>query len=154
MKSTRSVVTLSVLSALLGGLIVALLAGTLGVGSRPPPSCSSLRGWCDRADRGRRHAERNHGGTMTAKEIYQRDAPGVVFITSEVVKKTESPLGFGDPNEQRGVTGSGFVIDKEGYLLTNAHVVDGAKKTTVQFSDKKRPTPRSSGATAPPTWPC
>jgi S1-C subfamily serine protease len=42
------------------------------------------------------------------------------------------------PTEQRGeATGSGFVIDKAGDILTNAHVVEGAVKVSVQFSDSK-----------------
>jgi len=38
--------------------------------------------------------------------------------------------------EQTGV-GSGFVIDPDGYILTNAHVVDGANEISVKFSDKR-----------------
>jgi serine protease Do len=38
--------------------------------------------------------------------------------------------------EQTGV-GSGFVIDSDGYILTNAHVVDGANEINVKFSDKR-----------------
>jgi S1-C subfamily serine protease len=42
------------------------------------------------------------------------------------------------PTEQRGeATGSGFVIDHNGDILTNAHVIDGAVKVTVQFGDNK-----------------
>ncbi|WP_218079967.1 HhoA/HhoB/HtrA family serine endopeptidase [Anthocerotibacter panamensis] len=38
------------------------------------------------------------------------------------------------PREQRG-TGSGFIIKKEGLILTNAHVVDGADKVSVTLKD-------------------
>ncbi|MDP3124722.1 MAG: trypsin-like peptidase domain-containing protein [Thiobacillus sp.] len=38
--------------------------------------------------------------------------------------------------EQTGV-GSGFVIEADGYILTNAHVVDGANEINVKFSDKR-----------------
>lgn len=38
--------------------------------------------------------------------------------------------------EQTGV-GSGFVIASDGYILTNAHVVDGASEINVKFSDKR-----------------
>jgi S1-C subfamily serine protease len=78
-------------------------------------------------------------GALTAREIYKRDAPGVVFIRAQIVQRTESPFDFGLPQEQRGeATGSGFVIDKDGTILTNAHVVSGATKVTVQFADKQR----------------
>ena len=75
---------------------------------------------------------------LTPSEIYKRDAPGVVFVRAEVVRQ-EGPSPFSPfPDEQRGeATGSGFVIDEEGFILTNAHVVEGAVKVSVQFSDSK-----------------
>jgi S1-C subfamily serine protease len=74
---------------------------------------------------------------LTPSEIYKRDAPGVVYVRSEVVQTTQSPFNL-FPSQQRGeATGSGFVIDKSGDILTNAHVVDGAVKVSVQFSDSK-----------------
>src|SRR6476620_3158378 len=76
------------------------------------------------------------GTALTPREIYKRDSPGVVFVRSEVVQRTQSPFDL-FPTEQRGeATGSGFVIDQDGNILTNAHVVEGAVKVTVQFSDK------------------
>ncbi len=76
------------------------------------------------------------GGVMTPREIYKRYSKGVVFITADVVKKQSNI--FGAPESQSGKsTGSGFVIDKEGTILTNAHVVDGAKKVTIRFSNDK-----------------
>jgi S1-C subfamily serine protease len=77
---------------------------------------------------------------MTARDIYRRDAPGVVFIRSQVVERTASPFDpfGGQPSEQESVsTGSGFVVDDEGFILTNAHVVDGATDVRVSFSDNK-----------------
>jgi S1-C subfamily serine protease len=76
-------------------------------------------------------------GGLTPRDIYKRVAPGVVFIRAQVVENAPSPFDFGFPQEQRGeATGSGFVIDKDGTILTNAHVVSGATKVTVQFADK------------------
>jgi S1-C subfamily serine protease len=75
---------------------------------------------------------------LTAREIYKRDAPGVVFVRAQVVERTASPFDFGFPQERRGeATGSGFVTDRDGTILTNAHVVAGAAKVTVQFADKQ-----------------
>jgi S1-C subfamily serine protease len=75
---------------------------------------------------------------LTPSQIYKRDAPGVVFVRSEIVQRTQSPSFFLQPTQQRGeATGSGFVIDKSGDILTNAHVIDGAVKVTVQFSDSR-----------------
>jgi S1-C subfamily serine protease len=75
---------------------------------------------------------------LTPRDIYKRAAPGVVFIRAQVVEQTQSPFDFGFPQQQRGeATGSGFVIDGKGTVLTNAHVVSGATKVTVQFADRR-----------------
>ena len=68
---------------------------------------------------------------LTPRELYERDAPGVVFIRAQVVQRTASPFDFGTPQTQQSVsTGSGFVIEDDGSILTNAHVIDGAVKVT------------------------
>jgi S1-C subfamily serine protease len=77
---------------------------------------------------------------LTARDIYRRDAPGVVFIRSQVVENGSSPFDLfgGQQSRQESVsTGSGFVVDGEGFILTNAHVVDGATDVRVSFSDNK-----------------
>jgi S1-C subfamily serine protease len=76
------------------------------------------------------------GETSTVGEIYENAAPGVVFIRAEVVQESQSPFGF--PQQERGqATGSGFVLDKSGHVLTNEHVVDGASKIEVGFGRNK-----------------
>ena len=68
-----------------------------------------------------------------------RDAPGVAFVTSTVVQKTESPFNlFGGETQRQGqATGSGIVIDANGTILTNYHVVENAIKVTVSFEKGK-----------------
>jgi S1-C subfamily serine protease len=71
---------------------------------------------------------------LTVHEIYQRDAEGVAFIRSQIVQQTQSVFGF--PQQQQSTaTGSGFLIDTDGHILTNAHVVEGAKSVDVQLAD-------------------
>jgi S1-C subfamily serine protease len=71
---------------------------------------------------------------LTVHDIYQRDAQGVAFIKSDIVQQTQSAFGF--PQQQRSTaTGSGFLIDSDGHILTNAHVVQGAKSVDVQLGD-------------------
>jgi S1-C subfamily serine protease len=71
---------------------------------------------------------------LTVHDIYQRDGQGVAFIKSDIVQQTQSVFGF--PQQQRSTaTGSGFLIDNEGHILTNAHVVQGAKSVEVQLGD-------------------
>jgi S1-C subfamily serine protease len=89
------------------------------------------------------------GAGLTAGDIYKRDAPGVVFIRAQIVQRTQSPFDFGLPQEQQGeATGSGFVINNNGTILTNAHVVSGANHVSVQFEDKQRVTAQVLGKDA------
>jgi S1-C subfamily serine protease len=89
----------------------------------------------------------DEGQGLTVNEIYKRDGPGVVFISAEVTTQQESPFGF--PQEQRGqATGSGFVIDEQGHVLTNAHVVEGATKIEVAFGDNNSVDARLLGSDA------
>ncbi|HEY7619885.1 MAG TPA: trypsin-like peptidase domain-containing protein, partial [Solirubrobacteraceae bacterium] len=84
-------------------------------------------------------ASDSEGPGLTAGDIYKRDAPGVVYVRAQIVQRTDSVFDFGLPQEQQGVaTGSGFVIGRDGTILTNAHVVSGATHISVQFADKQR----------------
>ena len=71
--------------------------------------------------------------------MYVKDAPGVAFVTSTIVEKSESPFNlFGGESQQQGkATGSGIVIDTNGTILTNYHVVENAIKVTVSFGKGK-----------------
>ena len=81
------------------------------------------------------------GKALTIAQIYKRTAPGVVLITAtSTVSTTNSDPFFGNPfgtpdQEQQRALGSGFVIDKSGYIITNYHVVQGAKSIQVAFSN-------------------
>jgi S1-C subfamily serine protease len=76
---------------------------------------------------------------LTPHAIYVRDAPGVVFVRAQVLEQGEDPFDLFPPAQQRTVsTGSGFLIDAAGDILTNYHVVQGANRgsgVTVQFED-------------------
>ena len=77
-----------------------------------------------------------HG--LTINDVYRRAAPGVVQVTSTTIVNLPSDPFFGDlfPQQQRQQSlGSGFVIDKAGHIVTNFHVVDGAKQVRVSFSN-------------------
>jgi S1-C subfamily serine protease len=72
-------------------------------------------------------------------EIYRHDGQGVAFISSELKPEESSELSpFGEPEGGGLATGSGFLIDTEGHVITNNHVVEGANKVEVKLgsSDK------------------
>jgi S1-C subfamily serine protease len=78
------------------------------------------------------------GSALTPHSIYQRDAPGVVFVRADIIRKVRDPFDM-FPEQQRSTsTGSGFLVDRSGDILTNFHLIDGAnraKGVTVQFED-------------------
>jgi putative serine protease PepD len=72
------------------------------------------------------------GGGRTVQDIYSNEGTGVVYIQSEGVGGGTDLFG---QQQQGTATGSGFVVDKNGTIVTNAHVVDGASKVTVSLSE-------------------
>jgi S1-C subfamily serine protease len=81
------------------------------------------------------------GRALSVNEIYRRDAPGVVQVTATQVVKTPSIdpfFGTTIPQTQsQQALGSGFVIDKAGHIVTNYHVVQGARSVSVSFSNNE-----------------
>ena len=71
-------------------------------------------------------------GALDAKAVYAAASPGVVDITAAGSGQT-SPFGGGSSSST--ATGSGFVADAAGHIVTAAHVVDGASSVKVSFAD-------------------
>jgi S1-C subfamily serine protease len=61
-------------------------------------------------------------GALSVTQLVKRESPAVVLVTTS-------------GGEGGGGLGSGFLIDRRGHILTNAHVVDGGEQTSVTFSD-------------------
>ena len=70
---------------------------------------------------------------QTNIDVYKKGIPSVVNITSTAV----SMDFFWGPIPQEG-QGSGFIIDKEGHILTNFHVIEGARQVEVTLHNKKK----------------
>ena len=102
-------------------------------------------------------------------ELAERQGPAVVNIsTTQVTRSSQSmPFPFDEndpafeffkrfmPRNHGGTTprefenkslGSGFIISGDGYILTNAHVVDGADEVTVRLTDKREFKAKTIGA--------
>ncbi|MCA9950254.1 MAG: hypothetical protein KDE48_11455, partial [Anaerolineales bacterium] len=63
--------------------------------------------------------------------LYERVGPSIVHITAQVITMN---FFFG-PMPGEG-TGSGFVYDLEGHIITNYHVIEGAESIRVTFPDE------------------
>jgi S1-C subfamily serine protease len=122
------------LSAILGaGVSVAVIAAAGGLEGSTTRTVTTV----ESTPAQQTNASQVQGGALTAHEIYERDAPGVVFVTSTIVQKTESPFnlfGGGETSEKGEATGSGIVINTNGTILTNWHVVENAIKVTVSIT--------------------
>ncbi len=121
--------TSTVLSAGLGGLTVAVAALALGAGphstrvvvapapvAAAPAPASSL------------------GAGLGAHQIYRRTAPSVVAVQSTLGSSAASYSPFGDgAGPAPTATGSGFLVRADGLIVTNDHVIDGARSVLVSF---------------------
>ena len=65
-------------------------------------------------------------------EVYKSISPGVAFINTTSIRTD----WWGGTQEGKG-NGSGSVIDTNGHILTNYHVIEGAQKLTVNFGGDK-----------------
>ena len=112
----RRAVPVGAALALGGGAGAAIYAATAGDSAGVPTVVASVA------------AQPAAAATTTLTQLYKQAAPGVVDITVT--------LGSGNTfGGQTGAEGSGFVIDRNGNIITNAHVVDGATSIKIRFQD-------------------
>ncbi|HVH64574.1 MAG TPA: trypsin-like peptidase domain-containing protein [Candidatus Acidoferrum sp.] len=128
------------------GMATAMLAAGLVIGSIGGGAIGALVA----NHRTNTVATQNQSGTVAAgvaapapspgsyAAIYQQTKDGVVTITTQV----SGGRGFRSFSQAEG---SGIVMDKQGDILTNAHVVDGASSVQVTFSNGQRTTGQVKG---------
>src|SRR5689334_5779692 len=77
--------------------------------------------------------------TLSVNGVYRAARDGVVQITVTTggsgSDNSPFPFGGGSGSQQSQAQGSGFVYDSSGHIVTNNHVVSGATKISVMFSD-------------------
>jgi putative serine protease PepD len=128
-------------SALLGGAVVAVvgliaIATGLVKSSLPNPKVTVAQPLTAPVD-----AKEGGEDTNVVNQIYRDDGQGVAFISAQRPAQASSglsPFGESEGGGTETATGSGFVIDTEGHIVTNNHVVEEATKVEVKIgsSDK------------------
>jgi len=136
MNSIKSALRTPFASALLGGFVVAVL-GLVAISA----------GWVDSDDDDgdapglaapplTEPAADDDTEGLSVNEIYRRSVPSVGFVSATLGDTGEQPEGlspFGPEPRGGTATGSAFVIDDEGHLMTNAHVVENAESVEVKL---------------------
>ena len=127
----RSAVALVLAAAMgfVGGFVGARVGNTGGkvvIQQAAPSSTSS-------SDSGSASAVNTASG-MTTAQVSEMVSPSVVVITTEQV--VYSQWSWYGQNQVESGAGSGVIISSDGYILTCAHVVDGASTITVTIGDK------------------
>ncbi|HMT03967.1 MAG TPA: trypsin-like peptidase domain-containing protein [Solirubrobacterales bacterium] len=120
------------LAALMGGLVVAvagyaaIAAGWIGKDETTIRSVTATTPAASGLDE-----DQN-----LVNQIYERDGDGVGFITASGISEGSGNSfdPFGQP-QSGTATGSGFLIDSEGHMVTNNHVIEGSGEITVTLGD-------------------
>src|SRR5829696_2321441 len=74
------------------------------------------------------------GQPTSVADIYRQVEPSVVFVQAN---SGRGQLPF--PGGGRAASGSGFVVDDQGHIVTNDHVVEGADQFRVRFGEDGQP---------------
>jgi S1-C subfamily serine protease len=119
-------------SALLGGFVVAVL-GWIAIAAGLVHASSGNDTLPQPLTPAPVNAKASSKGDTVA-QIYKADSAGVAFIQAERRPAQPSPFDFfGQPGGGGTATGSGFVIDTDGHVLTNNHVVSRAQTIRVKL---------------------
>jgi S1-C subfamily serine protease len=126
-------------SALLGGAVVAVVGAVLLLTGAVKSSGGGTT-TIEQSTAAPIVSKSNEEGEVnTVDDIYKTDGNGVAFIESTIpAEESEESLNpFIEPESQGGgtATGSGIVLDTEGHILTNNHVIEGAKTIQVKLGE-------------------
>ena len=133
-KAARSVVALALAAAMgfVGGFAGAKVSGTgkVVIQQAAPSTSASSSSSSD----GSITSASASGSSLSTEQVADLVSPSVVVITTEQV--VYSQWSWYGQNQVESGAGSGVIISSDGYILTCAHVVDGASTITVTIDDK------------------
>ena len=131
-KAARSAVALVLAAAMgfAGGYVGSQMNGSKVVIQQVAPSSSSSSSGGDSSIT----SASASGSSLTTEQVADLVSPSVVVITTEQV--VYSQWSWYGQNQVESGAGSGVIISSDGYILTCAHVVDGASNITVTINDK------------------
>jgi S1-C subfamily serine protease len=134
MPTKKSLLRTSFFSALLGGAFVAVV-GLIAISSGLVDSDGGSTTTTAAPLTAPVVSKSGEESGNVVNQIYKADGDGVAFIESQIPATEASNLSpFGEQESEGGTaTGSGFVIDSEGHILTNNHVIEGANKIEVKL---------------------
>ena len=118
-----------------GAVIVAILGGAIGAGGvyyafKNSILVSTLENNSNTSVNP--PAFKGEDGALTVPQVVEKVTPAVVGVSTKSLVRDQ----FFNVKEQEGL-GSGFIINEDGYVVTNYHVINGAQEVKVIFSDGK-----------------
>ncbi|EGT0012222.1 trypsin-like serine protease [Clostridium perfringens] len=118
-----------------GAVIVAILGGAIGAGGvyyafKNSIPVSTLENNSNASVNP--PAFKGEDGALTVPQVVEKVTPAVVGVSTKSLVRDQ----FFNVKEQEGL-GSGFIINEDGYVVTNYHVINGAQEVKVIFSDGK-----------------
>ena len=118
-----------------GAVIVAILGGAIGAGGvyyafKNSIPVSTLENNSNTSVNP--PAFKGEDGALTVPRVVEKVTPADVGVSTKSLVRDQ----FFNVKEQEGL-GSGFIINEDGYVVTNYHVINGAQEVKVIFSDGK-----------------
>lgn len=125
------------LGIIAGAIIVAMLGGAIGAGGvyyalRNNTQTNTLGNINNSNSAANPPAFKSDEGALTVPQVVEKVTPAVVGVSTKSLVRDQ----FFNVKEQEGL-GSGFIINEDGYVVTNYHVINGAQEVKVIFSDGK-----------------
>jgi serine protease Do len=138
-RAAYAVVALTAVVSFLMGLIAASTQSTRGKATLPSPQAPVWPGPAAVARHLDPDPSRANAAGIDFADVAATINPAVVKVDAAARGAEERPRGrwrYGDdPSAPREGSGSGFIIDATGYILTNYHVIEGVDRVTITLGD-------------------